>query len=121
MVFHFRSFALDRHSRGSGNPETLNLNSLWSPAKRHWLKLERSTSKPLDCPVKPDNDARKSLDCPVKPAMTNTEGRHPGLRAGKYQLKVQSQKLKANSNSLSSHNLVYVLELDVIPDKRPRT
>ena len=43
------------HSRGSGNPAALNLIGL------------RSTSKPLDCPVKPDNDDHKPLDCPVKP------------------------------------------------------
>jgi len=45
--------------------------------------------------------------------------RHSGLRTGKHQLKAQSQKLKANSNPLSAHNLVHVLELDVIPGKRP--
>ncbi len=45
--------------------------------------------------------------------MTNTEARHSGPRSGKHQLKAQSQKLKANLNSLNTHTLVHVLELDV--------
>ena len=35
------------------------------------------------------------------------------MRGELIQLKAKSQKLKANSNSLSAHNLVHALELDL--------
>jgi len=48
------------------------------------------------------------------------EGKDKG-EGGLIQLKAQSQKLKANSNSSSSQNLVHVFELDVIPPFEPES